>query len=277
MPMPSFVTFWPVLPSVTVGTGDSAGGSAARSRSADARAAPAAAVAWRNRRRLPPPDPLHPSIATPRRGDRPGLATPADRAATARLSHRATFSPSRPRLVNKDLIDPRSAGRRRTARRPGRFPIGGRSRVARSVPAASRLIFGQRRQGLDVDPLAEILDPRRPGGRGGRGGRGDLAVGRQGRQASLLSVIGGSPRWPGRRAGWGSARADRCRTGPGIGAFGCSSPALGGGWAGTGSGIAGPGGPDWDGGRRRAGCGTGGARPAGRGPGCTPSAGSGPR
>src|SRR4051794_32845916 len=59
--MPSFVTFWPVLPSVTAGTFSS--GAAARSRSAAARAAPVAAAVRRNRRRLPPPqDPCAPSI-----------------------------------------------------------------------------------------------------------------------------------------------------------------------------------------------------------------------
>src|SRR3954453_9756530 len=65
VPMPSLVTFTPVLPSVTSGIGDFGG--AARSESLAARTAPEAAVVLRNWRRLPPHEP---SIVLPPEIDR---------------------------------------------------------------------------------------------------------------------------------------------------------------------------------------------------------------
>src|SRR4051794_9571395 len=62
--MPSFVTFWPVLPRVTFGSGSLAPAGAASSALADASAAPEAAAVLRNRRRLPP---QVPSIVSPLR------------------------------------------------------------------------------------------------------------------------------------------------------------------------------------------------------------------
>src|SRR5690242_13300502 len=69
VPMPSLVTFTPVLPSVTSGIGDFGG--AARSVSAEASATLEAVAVLRNWRRLPPHgpsiEPLPSETARPRR------------------------------------------------------------------------------------------------------------------------------------------------------------------------------------------------------------------
>ena len=63
--MPSFVTAWPVLPRVTVGTAGGAAASAPNEGSTDASAAPAAVAVFKKRRRLPPHVPCETSIGNP--------------------------------------------------------------------------------------------------------------------------------------------------------------------------------------------------------------------